>query len=223
MSTPDPHEIADRLTRGRLRSYLDASDGDLAAALELYDWNTRVSGAFYEDIGRFEVVFRNALDRGLVELAHQRGWSYPWYRRRQLFPGRHGSKAMDEIANARRRATRRNVAETHGKVIAELNFGFWRFLCSKAYLTSLWVPALAAEFPGSSSSSDPRVLREQVEDRVQRIHFLRNRIAHHEPVHRRALDVDFDDLVEVLSWISSDAAQWVRSESRIPEVLSSRP
>ena len=31
--------------------------------------------------------------------------------------------------------------------IAELNFGFWRYLRKPPYLTSLWVPAVASAFP----------------------------------------------------------------------------
>ncbi|WP_395152381.1 hypothetical protein [Ilumatobacter sp.] len=57
--------IADRLTRERLSSYLTACSGDIEAAIALYDWNSRVAGALHEDIGRFEVVFRNSIDAAL--------------------------------------------------------------------------------------------------------------------------------------------------------------
>lgn len=58
--------IADRPTRERLSSYLAASGGDLDHALELYEWNSLLSGALHEDIGRVEVVLRNALDQALT-------------------------------------------------------------------------------------------------------------------------------------------------------------
>jgi hypothetical protein len=38
----------------------------MKAALHLYDWNSAVSGALHEDLGRVEVVLRNALDGALV-------------------------------------------------------------------------------------------------------------------------------------------------------------
>lgn len=223
MSTPDLETIADRLTRERLQSYLTACGNNLADALDLYDWNSAVSGTFYEDIGRFEVVFRNALDSALRQLGVQRGWQSPWYLRRQLFPGRHGNRAMEDIAKARKRATRNKVPETHGKIIAELTFGFWRYLCSKAYLTSLWVPALAAAFPGHPRASDPRFVRRDVEDHLQRIHFLRNRVAHHEPIHRRTLTRDQGDLLEVTAWICTDSEAWISQASRVSAVLATRP
>ena len=87
----------------------------------------------------------------------------------------------------RRRATRRGKrSEVHGKVIAELGFGFWRYLYEPPYLTSLQVPAFALH----PSESNPPQVRSDVADRMQRLHFLPNRIAHHEPIHRRDLAGD---------------------------------
>ena len=88
MSTIDPEVLATRLTRDRLRSYLAVVGDDLTEAIRLYDWNTSVSGALYEDLGRVEVVFRNAIDQALTAYGVARGWQGPWYGRAALFPGR---------------------------------------------------------------------------------------------------------------------------------------
>lgn len=215
--------IAQRLTADRLRSYLAATDGELDRAVGLYDWNAAVASALHEDIGRLEVVFRNTLDAALVAHGARNGWSTAWYRRTQLFPGRHGARALDDIRTARARASRQGASETHGKVIAELSFGFWRYLCTKAYLTSLWIPTLADAFPHHPRHGDPRVVREDVDDRIQRIHFLRNRIAHHEPIHSRNLRRDVDSVVEVMGWICADSRDWVVEASRVASVLERRP
>jgi hypothetical protein len=182
-----------------------------------------VGGALHEDIGRLEVVFRNAIDEALVAYGAAQGWSTRWYQRRQLFPGKHGARALDDVKKARGRATRRGVAEVHGKVIAELSFGFWRFLCTKPYLTSLWVPALVDAFPNHPDHGDPRGVRHAVDDRIQRVHFLRNRVAHHEPVHHRNLGRDLDSIVQLASWVSADTRDWIVGASRTADVIKDRP
>ena len=58
---------------------------------------------------------------------------------------------------------------------------------------------------------------------VERVHFLRNRIAHHEPIHRRDLQKDFDAIIEVADWICGDTCDWIRPTSRVPAVLRLRP
>lgn len=120
MSTFDAGTVGRRLSAERMATYLDAADDDERAALELYDWNVRAAGALYEDIGRVEVVLRNAFDVALSELGARRGWRDPWFERRQLFPGRHGARAVIEIDLAAQRARRRGVPVVHGRVIAEL-------------------------------------------------------------------------------------------------------
>jgi hypothetical protein len=75
-----------------------------------------------------------------------------------------------------------------GKVISELNFGFWRFLTSDRYEQSLWGPALDHGF--TAPGATVRARRRAVEDRLAPLHLLRNRIAHCEPIfgtvsHRR--------------------------------------
>lgn len=220
----NPAVIASRLTRERLSSYLAASRGDIDQALQLYEWNSLMSGALHEDIGRVEVVLRNALDQALTVYGHQSQWPTPWYQHRSLFPGKHGQRALDDIRTARDRATRRgSQPESPGKVVAELTFGFWRFLCTGPYLTSLWVPVLADAFPNHPAAGDPRQVRADVDDRVQRVHFLRNRVAHHEPIHHRDLNRDHASMLDIVRWICTDTSDWATSTSRSMSVLSSRP
>ena len=108
-------------------------------------------------------------------------------------------------------------------MIAELSFGFWRFLCTTHYLTSLWVPALAAAFSHHPDAGDARIVRADVDDRIQRLHFLRNRIAHHEPIHQRNLIRDHEELLDVIGWICPDSHAWVSSASRTPAGIGDRP
>ena len=222
MSSVDYQVVAHRLTLDRLASYLQATGGSVAAAIDLYDWNTLAGAALHEDLGRLEVLLRNAMDGALVRFGSTEGWQRTWYRQGHLF-GRKSSQMREIISDARERATRRGQPEFHGRVIAELGFGFWRFLCSHRYLTSLWVPALASAFAQHRSPNDPYRIRADVEDRIQRLHFLRNRIAHHEPIHRRDLARDHDQLLDVVGWICSDSRTWVAARSRTPSVLAARP
>ncbi|MDE0376174.1 MAG: hypothetical protein OXK16_09455 [bacterium] len=224
MSRVNYQKVANRLTRDRLASYLNATGGSLGYAIDLYDWNTLAGGALHEDLGRLEVVFRNAIDNALIRHGRDQGWQTTWYRRTELFPGQLASRARVDVDRARQRATQGGRhPEVHGKVIAELGFGFWRYLCEPPYHTSLWVPALTAAFPLHPSTPNTRRVRAEVADRMQRLHFLRNRIAHHEPIHRRDLARDHAQLLEVVGWICSDSRTWVAARSRTPSVLAARP
>jgi hypothetical protein len=223
MSSTGTGDVVSALTTPRLRSYLLAVGGDVDRALSLYDWNVAASACFYADLARVEVVLRNTIDTALSDLGANRKWPTVWYQRSTLFTGRSGRRALEDIAVARQRATRGGVREVHGKVISELTFGFWRYLCTTQYLTSMWVPALASSFQSHPSKGDPRRVRADVEDRVQRLWFLRNRIAHLEPIHHRSLDDDRRDLLELGGWISPSMRSWIAAESRWASVRTNRP
>lgn len=58
---------------------------------------------------------------------------------------------------------------------------------------------------------------------MQRIHALRNRIAHHEPVFRRNLVHDYGDMLTLVGWISEEGRDWVQELSWVPAVIARRP
>ena len=223
MSSIYNRTVAQRLTRERLSSYLSETGGDLREALGLYDWNIRAGAAMHEDIGRFEVVFRNIVADTLVEHGEISGWEGPWYQQHHLFRGKQHEPMSQAIARARDRATRHHRPEVYGKVIAELNLGFWRYLCHKRYLTSLWVPAIRSAFPLHPETGNSYQIRQEVENRMQKFHFTRNRIAHHEPIHRRDLNLEHEYLLETIGWMCADSRSWVKDTSRTPSVLAARP
>jgi hypothetical protein len=173
------------LSPPRFGVYLAAAIGDRHLALDLYEWNAIVSAAFQHDLAHLEVALRNAYDATIVantpaSLPH---WTTDPYR---LFPVRwHSARDGTRIdANRSPREQIERAVRTAGpgappgKVIAELMFGFWRYLSITAHHHPLWIPYLHNAFaPGTS--------RPAVDRPIGRLHQLRNRIAHHEPLLRR--------------------------------------
>ena len=48
------------LSPARLARYRTAANGDLQRALELYEWNAKISAALMRDLGHVEIGLRNA-------------------------------------------------------------------------------------------------------------------------------------------------------------------
>jgi hypothetical protein len=200
------------LSPERLAPYVDAAGG-LGAAEELYEWNLAISAAFYEVLGAFEVTLRNALHGQLTAWHGQHAGA--WYDdpRRVL-----SDKSREDIVAARDRVRRLGWPQTPGRVVAELGFGFWRFLLASQYEKTLWTPHLRHAFPQLRPQS-----RREVHDRVVRLNRLRNRVAHHEPIHGRDLAGDHVDLLAVAGWMHPTVAAWIAGLSRVPAVLAARP
>lgn len=104
----------------------------------------------------------------------------------------------------------------HGKVVAELSFGFWWSLLADEYNRTLWEPCLRHAFDG-------RVRRRRLHRELDELRRLRNRIAHHEPIHARDLATDMERLVDTAGRISAVLRDHVEQTTRVPEVLAVRP
>ena len=126
------------------------------------------------------------------------------------------SPSRRKIASARINASRDGRVEVHGKVVAELSFGFWWSLLGHEYNRRLWQPCLRSAFDGS-------VRRAQLHSELNELRLLRNRIAHHEPIHGRDLDQLYVRLLGVAERISPLLRSRIEVTSRVPSVLGCRP
>jgi hypothetical protein len=211
---PDDKAVIELISPDRLNPYLTARGGDTAAALALYRWNSDLAAAFFEPLGHLEIMLRNALDARLVARQQRRGRTVEWY---ADTAAPLSSNARRDIAQAQQRAGRNGTSTPRGKIIAELSFGFWRFLLARQYRASLW-PDLAGAFPHA-----PNRALTTVEDPVKRLHKFRNRIAHHEGIWHLPVEARRDDIQTVLGFIAPAAAAWVTDASRVDDVLAHRP
>jgi hypothetical protein len=210
---PDAKRIVAALSPERFAPYLRSAAGDLHAAMRLYEWNLAVSGAFYEALSILEVALRNALSSQLA--AHHGTLAGQWY---DDPLGVMSDLAHDDIAAARRRVRKLGRAETPGRVVAELNFGFWRFLLTKRYEATLWTGYLRLAFPNLQPQK-----RAAVYLALDKMHTVRNRIAHNETIHSRDLTADMLTIYRLLDWIDADVRAWAVSISRLQPIIASRP
>jgi hypothetical protein len=124
-----------------------AAGGSRSRALELYEWNAKLSAAFLHDLSHLEVGLRNACDRQLAAatLPGDTHWTdpatllslFPVVMRKERGTGR--MRDVNRIPRGNVERARNNAAGTPsspplpGKVVAELMFGFWTYLFVDAH------------------------------------------------------------------------------------------
>lgn len=204
-----------RLSRERLTPYRRAVGGDLERAVALYVWNAEVAASFFEVLGHLEVLLRNALHDELTTWHSANGRPEHWY---DDPGGVLDDKRRADIVTARARLMRDRKQETPGKVVAELTFGFWRFLLDRRYQNTLWAQALRHAFPHVVPQR-----RQAVYEPVEHLARLRNRIAHHEPIHHLPLAQHHDELLRVGGYMDPALQAWLAGISRVPTMLAERP
>lgn len=224
VATPAPGPWVERwLSRPRFDVYLNACVGDRDRALRLYQWNAQLSAAWMHDLGHLEVAIRNAYDEAITST--RPGASAHWLddpvgpvratllrtrRNRRIDINRRPRELAEE---ARRRC---GPSAPPGKVIAELGFGFWRYLTSSAHEKILWVPHLYRAFPAGTNRVD-------VDRLVGDLHELRNRAAHLEPVLAIPHSDRVADLLRLAELLMPELANYIRATTQVPNLIARRP
>lgn len=230
-------DVEHLLGRARLAPYLTAAGGDVAAAEDLYHWNTMLAGALHAQLCHVEVLVRNVMDRALSDWCQAEG--HPRERTQaRATPELLYSASGKAIGLARTRADssarardkshhRHGAAPTHDDVIAQLMFGNWSSMLGgtargpeKRRAQELWSRALRNAFPNAYPDDRGRVF---VGQRMARLRNLRNRVSHHENLIGVDVDHRLRDMNTLLSAVRSDYPAWAMSRSRVRTVAKLDP
>jgi hypothetical protein len=210
------------LSPDRFARYLNVSGGDRDRALALYEWNAVVAAAVLHDLAHLEIGLRNAYDRVLTQAAPTgQDWTdpagplfAPLRRQRNGQSIDINLKSREHLGEARRQA---RAGAPHGKIVAELSFGFWRYLSSAAHEKSLWVPYLHRAFPRGTRR------RQDIDQPLTALHRLRNRAAHHEHLLTEDLPARHAELLALAGRVSPELRAHLEQVSQLPDCLSRRP
>jgi len=159
----------------RMVRYRAACNYNTRKTLCLYRANIRLSQAFLATLSIFEVVLRNKIDLHYKT----RFPANPDWLLAATLPG--GFLTQPGCQNSVNKIihTRSDLGTnyTHDKLLAELPFGFWKFMFAGRQFQA-GGSSLLAIFP----NIPPRCNQGYIYHKLDRINSIRNRVAHHEPI-----------------------------------------
>src|SRR5713226_1420752 len=194
----------------RLEAYRQhGTDGSNLNLFAHYAWNIALCESLYPALQGLEVALRNSIHDAAVA-AYQ---TELWFDDRRAIPH---PREQDAVHKAKETLARdRNPLEP-GRIVAELNFGFWTSLFDVRYEHILWPKLLKAVFPFM-----PRHIRTRktLSKQLHRIRHMRNRVFHHEPIwYWGDLAQQHSELWETIGWISPAMLEMIKVLDRFSEV-----
>ena len=146
--------------------------------MTLYRLNLKLSQEFFTVISCFEISLRNKIDNHFIATLGN-DWLKNGASPNGIFDNNNCRFTKQSINDAIRKL---GSSYTHNKLVAELGFGFWRFLFApKQYIAT--GKTLLNIFPSKPISSATKQYNQNfVYKQLAKINKFRNRIAHHEPI-----------------------------------------
>lgn len=215
---PEVADLPDVISAPRFATYLQAKQGHIEDALELYAWNAEISAAFMVPLHLCEVAIRNAAAEA-IEAVHGTNW--PWvngFIRSLPVPRRpidyDPQRNLQQVANRQ---------PTVGKVVSDLNFAFWEKVFTQGQDSRIWDAHFRAVLPGAPAALTVAQARAKVFADLEAIRRFRNRIAHHEPIFARNLTADYASIRELVEYRRPVAAAWLDKVERVTALIGVRP
>jgi hypothetical protein len=170
-------DFANIMTNARMNRYLLACGGNSRKAMTLYRKNLQLTQELFTVISCFEVALRNAIDAtASTSLGND------WLRNAAAIGGVFDSQKC--------RLTKMNVNDaivklhvySHYKLVAELGFGFWRFMFAQNQFNATG-RVLLRVFPSKPKSTAAiQYNNTYIFNQLAQLNEIRNRMAHHEPI-----------------------------------------
>lgn len=169
---------------------------DPVLTLGRYALNLALSESLYPTLQFSEIALRNAVHQAMTKHCRSDAWFDT--RASRLTPWQ-----LDQITGAKSSLSRHRKPVTPGRMVAELNFGFWTGFFNKAHAqTGVGHYLTSSIYPHAPHSEQDL---NKLGARWRKIRDLRNRVFHHERIlHWRDLDQRHQSILDVIGWMSPE-------------------
>ena len=223
----------------RWTAYRTAPDEDNSSIAGTYAWNVALCESLYPVLHVIEITLRNRIFGAAAAHFQVTGYfevncwldanprvllddqvEYVIAAKKSL-----RKRLRKKFSGSRRAAALVKAHMTPGRLVSELHFGFWTYLFDTGYAAGpskpgiLWPTLLPIVFP-----HNPGIQRHEASRRLVGVRQLRNRIFHHEEIWRRPnLWTEYSDMLELLSWMSPEAASVLHDFCQFPSAYREPP
>lgn len=180
--------------------------------MTLYRKNLKLSQEMFTIISCFEIALRNAIDKHYVH-SFGTNWLLDSISNGGIFDNQNCRFTKSAIEDARRKLQQHQHL-TPNKLVAELGFGFWRYLFARHQYRVAGNTLLRIMPAKPRSTPTNQYNHTYVFRTLAQINDLRNRIAHHEPIcfsqghsikDTRNVRVTYNQIIQLFQWMNIDA------------------
>lgn len=206
----------------RMNRYFQSTGNNSRKAMTLYRANLKLSQELFTIISCFEVALRNAIDRHYTALNGN-----DWLRDSALPMGMYNARNCGKTPGIIALAMRKLTVYSHTALIAQMDFGFWRYTFARHQFYA-GGQGLLTIFPSKPVSTATHTYNYQYFfDQLERINNMRNRLAHHEPVCFRngfpIIDTSYsrriyDLLIRLFQWMDIDESSLLYGLDHVSEI-----
>ncbi|MER8792892.1 hypothetical protein NKH75_01615 [Mesorhizobium sp. M0984] len=203
------------LSSPRFGTYLGASASNEKAALQLYQWNAKISQSLYIYLQSWEICLRNKMNDFFI-WKYKEGWPYKQNDFVRNLKGDDRRRLTETLLRQERDRGVRPVSTS--VVVSDLSAGFWVSQLSEKYNHYSWRYNLAKVF-----AHDTALDRAVAWTICDELLTLRNRVAHHEPIFHLPLDDRRGKLARIVAAMCPASSAFAEATCNFGEIWKEKP
>ncbi len=197
----------------RIESFIYSSDDTIDDIIERYQDNIKISQALYPELATLEVILRNSINAALCKHISET-WLEDEIANNTLLEENDYNLLISAYNTTKKECLSSKKELTSGRVIANLNFGFWTNLCMKKYNSKIWnkiyfFKGIFVNYPSKTQAIGV------ISQKLYAIRKLRNRVFHYEQIFRypkKTLKL-YNEILELLSYLPKDNLNVIQDTS----------
>lgn len=217
----DLEKYSTNISVERLKSFIRNENDTIEDILSRYIDNIQISQSLYPELSVLEITLRNSIDT-MLRINFSENWLDEEVKYNKFLIEKDYKVLLDTYNSTKEECKNSSKEFTSGKVIANLNFGFWTSLCSKNYSLILWhkkkcFRSVFVNYP-SKKQEISRIARHLYE-----IRRIRNRIFHYEQIFKHPTNTlkVYERIKEFLSYLpDNDNSIILRKTSNFMDVYN---
>ncbi len=201
ISSSEKENFSSTLSLERLESYIRSESETIDNVMDRYADNIKISLALYPELSVLEVTLRNAIDSILCKYI-SKTWLEDEVKNNVFLNSYDHNTLVKAYDETKQDCINSSKPFTIGKVIANLNFGFWTNICAVKYSTMIWhkkncFRGVFVNYPAKKQEIG------KISRKLYLIRRLRNRVFHYEQIFkspRNTLNL-YKEILELLSYL----------------------
>ena len=197
------------ISKSRLSTYGDSTSKEIDR-IKNYILNAKISENFYFLLQNLEVSLRNAIYDSFKKHYPNSDFFYLFennsFNRYKSKKEKHSRECWKMLCGVKYKLKHMQTL-SDGKIIAELNFGFWTELLTSRdnKYTDMWRRIFLDVFPNYKIKSSIDKDKISIALKIDDIRNFRNRIFHYEPIYNQSdLIKKHIDIFDILTWLNED-------------------
>jgi hypothetical protein len=196
----------------RLSSFAYSDIDTIKNIVENYGNNMIISQSLYPELCTLEIILRNSIDNILRKYISET-WIEDEINNNVWLDSSEYETLLKAYKSAKEECFAEKKQFTIGKVVANLNFGFWTNLCVKKYNSKIWnkPKCFYGVFPRYTYEPSITIIAKK----LYTIRRFRNRIFHYEKIFKypeKTLNL-YNDILEMLSYLQNDDLEILKKTS----------